>query len=476
MEQQRQNGQMDTGRGRLTVGMVAATVVAALLVGALLWWSANKQSVYEKRFASQLAAGNFDTARDLASLLDGDAEEQVNYAEARSLYAAGAYEEAETLFQALGSYQDAAEQASACHYARADALAAQGEYAAAEALFADIPGYADAMERGSACRYALAEEACAAGDMQLAFTRFLSLGSYQDAADRAGEIAIAITGEQDGTRALAIAQGYDEAQWETLQALDDAREALGTRHLATGWKHAVVLNADGTVSAWGDDTCGQCGVSAWRDVTAVAAGAHFTLGLCADGTVLACGDNGYGQCEVSGWTDIVAIYAGDYDAYGLKADGTLVHTGYYDGGTDGWAGVACFAAGNCCVAAVSADGTVLCSFLDGSMEAQSSACDVAVNLGWTAVLHRDGTVTSDTVQVSDWQEVTRLTCSSTVLAGERLDGTLEVLALMRGGEKLATALRSVRDVSEIALSGGWALVLHTDGTVETIGETDLMFD
>ncbi|MFQ8837635.1 MAG: hypothetical protein ACLR8L_07100 [Oscillospiraceae bacterium] len=44
----------------------------------------------------------------------------------------------------------------------------------------------------------------------------------------------------------------------------------------------------------------------------------------ADGTVAAVGDNEYGQCDVSNWTDIVAVAAGDDHTADLKTDGTAM--------------------------------------------------------------------------------------------------------------------------------------------------------
>ena len=49
---------------------------------------------------------------------------------------------------------------------------------------------------------------------------------------------------------------------------------------------------------------GQCNVSDWCDIVAVAAGCAHTVGLKSDGTVVAVGDNEYGQCDVSGWCGI----------------------------------------------------------------------------------------------------------------------------------------------------------------------------
>ena len=49
---------------------------------------------------------------------------------------------------------------------------------------------------------------------------------------------------------------------------------------------------------------GQCDVSGWRGIVAIAAGSKHTLGLKSDGTVVAVGDNEYGQYDVSGWRGI----------------------------------------------------------------------------------------------------------------------------------------------------------------------------
>lgn len=69
--------------------------------------------------------------------------------------------------------------------------------------------------------------------------------------------------------------------------------------LIAGYYHSVGLHYDGTVSACGGNLCGECDVSAWRDIVAVSAGNYFTVGLKADGTVIAAGNKKNG--DVSGW-------------------------------------------------------------------------------------------------------------------------------------------------------------------------------
>ena len=137
-------------------------------------------------------------------------------------------------------------------------------------------------------------------------------------------------------------------------------EKSDLRQAVSGWKgiiavsaggyHALGLKSDGTVVAAGenqhtinkhfsDDSLmgkwkeitikdGRCNVSEWRDIVAIAAGEHHSVGLCSDGTVVAVGDNEEGQCNVSDWRDIIAIAAGAHHTVGLRADRTVVAVGY----------------------------------------------------------------------------------------------------------------------------------------------------
>ena len=121
--------------------------------------------------------------------------------------------------------------------------------------------------------------------------------------------------------------------------------------IAAGRRHTVGVKFDGTVTAVGDNKCGQCDVSGWRDIVAVAAGnvhmatntgnAH-TIGLKSDGTVAAVGWNKHNQCGVNGWHNIVAVAAGWRRTVGLKSDGMVVAVGrntYGECDVSGWRGI-----------------------------------------------------------------------------------------------------------------------------------------
>lgn len=135
---------------------------------------------------------------------------------------------------------------------------------------------------------------------------------------------------------------------------DDAAPTVqyisGVTAVSTGGSHAVALKGDGTVWAWGDNTYGELGyptstytrrnTALARDgltgITAVSAGAGYTLALKNDGTVWALGSNTYGSIgngtttvvnstpvQVIGLTAITAISAGRIHALALKNDGTV---------------------------------------------------------------------------------------------------------------------------------------------------------
>ena len=98
--------------------------------------------------------------------------------------------------------------------------------------------------------------------------------------------------------------------------------------IALGKDHAVLLHTDGTVSALGDNTYGQCDVSEWSDIVTVAAGQRFTVGLKTDGTLVAVGYNSCGQCDIEGYRNVVDIDACNQTTVLLFSDGSVMIRGY----------------------------------------------------------------------------------------------------------------------------------------------------
>lgn len=123
--------------------------------------------------------------------------------------------------------------------------------------------------------------------------------------------------------------------------------------IVAGFKHALALQADGTVLTWGDNNAGQLGVGAataqqtapvqitsLQNIVALSAGYEHSLALKSDGTLLSWGRDSEGQLgdstalaqqstpvAVQGSSEIIGIASGIYHNVALKSDGTLLAWG-----------------------------------------------------------------------------------------------------------------------------------------------------
>ena len=141
-----------------------------------------------------------------------------------------------------------------------------------------------------------------------------------------------------------------------------------------GKNHVVARHIDGTVSAFGSNSDGECEVSSWNDVVWVSAGDGFTVALTGSGTALFTGDNGYCQQQCTKWTDLSRLEAGRTYVVGVRSDGTMLAIGRNGMGQcelDGWSGVVSVAAGYDHTVAMRSDGTMLAAGYNGDGQ-----CDV----------------------------------------------------------------------------------------------------
>jgi alpha-tubulin suppressor-like RCC1 family protein len=124
--------------------------------------------------------------------------------------------------------------------------------------------------------------------------------------------------------------------------------------ISTGWNHTLILQANGTVWAFGDNTSGDLGnggtapsttpvqATGLPSVVAVAAGYYHSLALDSSGHVWSWGYNAQGQLgngssdgnphstptQISGLSSIVAVAAGQYHSLALDSSGNLWSWGY----------------------------------------------------------------------------------------------------------------------------------------------------
>lgn len=156
--------------------------------------------------------------------------------------------------------------------------------------------------------------------------------------------------------------------------------------IAAGEKHSLILLADGTVRAYGDNSAGQCDVSAWRNVIAIAVGDRHSVALTTDAKVLVCGSNASGQCAVTEYTDVVDIAAGDYTTVLVFRNGTIAVEGNLSLdalGCRAWSDI------------------VHVSISNGHLLAQNSV---------GRVMYAGSAATSSASHVSDWVRVRYIAC------------------------------------------------------------------
>ena len=127
--------------------------------------------------------------------------------------------------------------------------------------------------------------------------------------------------EEEARRREEEARHKKELQKKMLEKRWVYHHCHTSSMVVCGSARTIGFRVDGTVLACGKNDDGQCNVSGWKDIVAVAAGNAHTVGLKSDGTVVACGQNASGQCDVSSWTDIVAVAANGFHTVGLKSDG-----------------------------------------------------------------------------------------------------------------------------------------------------------
>ena len=401
-----------------------------------------------QRLEELLAAGETDTVRRLAPGLGDEAAAEsflarCDYLDAEYAFARGDWSAARALFAAAGSWEDSAEMVKLCDYRRAEELFDAGRLEEAEELFGSLGGYSNAADRALDCRYDRAAALESAGEMNEAAALFDTLGAYRDAEERLLRIARAATGLANGEEALSAFRGMSPEARAKMVALGSAREALPQGVIAVGFYHTVGVCADGSVVAGGDNSFGQCDVSAL-------------------------GRSSEKQCDTSSWRNITAIAASDYATFGLTKEGRMVCTGYYDYSEPRkWPGLAAVAGGSYNLAALRTDGTVWSFPKLKDTDALHGCVSLAVNTGYAVGVMPDGSVVSSVFDLSSWQDVIAVSASGTAILGLDVQG--RVLAhFFRPGD--AQDFSAFSGVKAIAAGGTHFALVLSDGSVKVLGE------
>jgi len=160
--------------------------------------------------------------------------------------------------------------------------------------------------------------------------------------------------------------------------------------VAAGRAHYAVLMENGVVWTAGNENGMASQVQNWRDITDIAAGDGFIVGVRPDGTVEKCGN--YLQDENMGdWANVVSVAAGDRFAVALTGQGKAVSS-HKDKGESDYGNVHCLS--------ITAAGSHT-AFVTTSHELKTSHIvnwnvknvkEAAVNDYGTAAVHEDGKV------------------------------------------------------------------------------------
>ncbi|HWQ90776.1 MAG TPA: hypothetical protein VN673_03825 [Clostridia bacterium] len=129
--------------------------------------------------------------------------------------------------------------------------------------------------------------------------------------------------------AAAVLGGWGNAKGDVLV---NTHLAPAPKAIAAGAFHALALNADGTVTAWGKNTEGQTSIpESVTNVVAIAAGGDHSLALTAEGSLVAWGRDWDGQTNIPPQAvNVQKIACGWAHNLALLSDGTVLAWGNND--------------------------------------------------------------------------------------------------------------------------------------------------
>lgn len=88
-------------------------------------------------------------------LFIGSGCDGTNYKKAIKLYENGSWDEAATIFEQLGDYEDSMAMVDACNYSKASEFYENGDYNEAIKIFSNLSGYSDSTEMIAKCKWSL---------------------------------------------------------------------------------------------------------------------------------------------------------------------------------------------------------------------------------------------------------------------------------------------------------------------------------
>ena len=457
---------------RFRKGEASSIVVNTLLAGVLVLillcvFMLQKPAIDASSAVRKAASG--DAARALTLIRNaqnaGLRQSKLNTARlkmARAFAQGGQYSSARQVLSETDDSDEKQAVSQMTDYLEAESLLVAKDWSKAAQLYYNLGDYRDSADKYENCLCIMAVQAYINGGE----SRARSLLAELDNASNRMNAAFAVLGRSDLQNDPLFSAESLASMRRSYEELRQNREKVTASLVAAGARHTVLAKNDGTVLACGDDSKGQCRVSAWRDVIAVAAGSAHTVGLRKDGTVLACGDNSEGQCQVQEWTDIVSVDTSAFGTIGLKSDGTVVACGRDASLVSSWRDVQQVAGGSYAFGALGKNGSMLCSRSGALLPMDIRMFSVAVSGSVSAGVLYDGSLVTSLSSTPAWRNLSMTAVSETGIFAVTLEG--EVLAkYFRAGDDMN--IRVNGRAQEISASGAHAVVLMADGSVRAFG-------
>ena len=383
---------------------------------------------------------------------------KIRYNKAVEAYLTGSYSEAMEATNVISrsGYSDAPIEAlrqTVQVYFDAVSLYESNNYSAAYGKFLQVQNYRDSVSNYLEPAYKKAIELKNSKDYESALKIFEGLGNYKDSVNNAAPLRYLV---------------FENNRYIQIAATDN---------------HIVGLMNDGTVSANGSNSDGQCDVSTWTDIVSISAGPGYTIGLKSDGTVVATGSNTYGECDVSEWSDIVAISTSGSHTVGLKSDGTVVATGsnkLWQCNVSEWADITAVSANVGYTIGLKADGTVVFAGttqrINSSVSEWTDIISIFAGYNYALGLKNDGTVISNrsSNRTLEWTNIIAISGGKYHTVGLKSDGTVVAEGINIYGE---CDVSNWRDIIAIFAGSQYTVGLKSDGTIVTAGKkADWQYD
>jgi len=286
------------------------------------------------------------------------------------------------------------------------------------------------------------------------------------------EVLCAVTGCQGDDYYSCVKR----ADHLTQRAVPMHPDPLYSHTIGAGTYHSVALCTDGRVLATGDNECGQCDVSKWRNIIAVAAGGFHTAAIKKDGTVLATGDNLEGQCNVGAWEDITSLSLSSRHTVGLRSDGRVRAAGRNKNGeceVSHWRNIIGIAVDFGGTYGIKTDGTVVATgdipYDRYDVTALSGVYSLAGirHRGLMMALKRDGTVVKprSAHTRTKWGGITSLAATRDCFIGLTGGGKVKILEYYWASSGVECSLDDWSGIVAITAGCHHVLGLSADGTV-----------